>query len=120
MCALDPQTASRLAKICGRFGSDFKGERANAALLATRTLKAAGVTWDDVFSRSEQALPSHAKPTSAARHIGYVKWALGFPQFLTSWETGFLRDLARRRSPTAKQAAKLAQIIENLHARGAA
>jgi hypothetical protein len=42
----------RIAKIAGRFGSDFEGERAAAALLASRILRDHGATWSDVLAPS--------------------------------------------------------------------
>jgi len=43
---------TRIAKIAGRFGSDFEGERAAAALLASRILRDHGATWSDVLAPS--------------------------------------------------------------------
>ena len=39
----------RLVKVLGMLGSDHAGERAAAALQASRILKEAGLTWHDVL-----------------------------------------------------------------------
>lgn len=41
---------NKFSRVCGLLSSDFDGERAAAALLATRMLKDAGLTWSDLFS----------------------------------------------------------------------
>lgn len=49
----------RLVKICARMGSEHDGERAAAALLASRLLHTAGLSWEDVIA-------SERSPSSAA------------------------------------------------------
>ena len=39
----------RLVKLCGIFGSDHAGERANAAAAADRLVRQAGLRWPDVL-----------------------------------------------------------------------
>ncbi len=46
---LAPRVADRLAKLCGLFGSDHDGERANAARLADQLIREPGLTWPDVI-----------------------------------------------------------------------
>lgn len=46
---LPPADLSRLGKLAGMLGSDFDGERATAAALASNLLKNHGLTWADVF-----------------------------------------------------------------------
>jgi hypothetical protein len=41
--------SERLVKVLGMLGSDYPGERANAAQMATQILKDAGLTWYDVL-----------------------------------------------------------------------
>lgn len=40
----------KLAIVCGRLGSEFDGERAVAAQMATDILRRAGMTWADLFA----------------------------------------------------------------------
>jgi hypothetical protein len=44
---------TRFIGILGRLGSDHDGERASAAAMATRELRAAGLTWADVLQLPE-------------------------------------------------------------------
>ena len=39
----------RFIRLCGMLGSDFEGERANAAALASRMLRESGLTWRDII-----------------------------------------------------------------------
>ena len=43
----------RLVRVLGMLGSDFPGERDNAARTATRILREAGLTWYDVLDVEE-------------------------------------------------------------------
>lgn len=133
--ALDPKTAERLAKICGLLSSDHDGERATAALLVSRTMRAAGITWEDVFAvpdASEVAGAPRAdratqRPRTRARqpsmmmpHQGRALWALTFHAMLSEWERGFLQSLAQQRRASSGQLDKLEEIIADLRKRGAA
>ena len=40
---------SKFSRVCGMLGSDFDGERAAAALAATRMLANSGMTWSELF-----------------------------------------------------------------------
>jgi hypothetical protein len=118
--ALDPRTAERLAKICGRLGSDHDGERAAAALLVTRALHGAGVTWDDVFTPpTSSASPRTAPRAGEMPHRLKAVWALQYPHMLSSWEAGFLQSLCRQRRASTHQLNKLDEIVAELRARGA-
>jgi hypothetical protein len=54
-----PIPRDRLQKLCGLFGSQHDGERAAAAALADKLVRAAGLTWGDVIRRPA---PPHAPP----------------------------------------------------------
>jgi hypothetical protein len=41
---------ARLAKVLARLGSDHDGERAAAGLLASRMVREAGLTWDQLLA----------------------------------------------------------------------
>ncbi len=57
---------TRFVGICGRLGSDHDGERASAAAMATRELRAAGLTWADVLGDPGQA---QAEPVSRPDNV---------------------------------------------------
>ena len=50
----------RLVKLCGMFGSDHPGERANAAAAADKMIRDAGMRWPEVL------LPALPRPTASA------------------------------------------------------
>jgi hypothetical protein len=50
LTALTPEQRVRRARLCGMLGSDFDGERANAAFMANRLVRSLGLTWEDVLS----------------------------------------------------------------------
>lgn len=116
MRALDPAVASKLTKVCGLLGSDHDGERAAAAWQATRLLRQAGLTWADLFAPVPPPRTRAAAPVRAP-HAARVQWALGFQDRLTPWESGFLRDISRRRRLSARQAAMLETIVRELEER---
>lgn len=55
---------ARFTKLCGMLGSPNEGERASAALKASEMLKAADLTWEDVFKDSK-ALAEHLTLTKS-------------------------------------------------------
>jgi len=65
---LDSDTAAKLVKICGMFGSEHPGERAAAAVLADEIVRKAGLTWAQVIA-------------SAPKRHGYSRVEPGF----TAW-----------------------------------
>ena len=46
---LSSSTTTTLIKLCGMLGSDHIGERANAALMADKLVRSAGLTWSDII-----------------------------------------------------------------------
>jgi hypothetical protein len=121
MCALDPQTVGKLVKICGLLASDQAGERASAALQASRLLSKAGATWQEVIGAQCAAptQPQRQQSGFASGHAALAAWALCFRADLTTWECGFLTDIRRRRSLTPKQAMILQRIVTELRQGGA-
>ncbi len=92
--ALAPFLASKLAKVCGRFGSSFDGERATAAAMADRMIRNAGLTWDDVILQHfDEPVSDDARIRFCAEHT----------YLLTAWEVGFVASIGRRSFLTAKQ-----------------
>ena len=67
--ALHPNLRNKLAKACSRMDSKHDGERAAAALLATRILASAGLSWSDVICNAPPAttrLPEDLRSAMAA------------------------------------------------------
>jgi hypothetical protein len=119
MGALTEQDAKMLAKILGRLGSDFDGERAAAGAIAWRFIRERKLSWDEVLapslsdsgqyqSYSETPRPSRSDWRQLAKHClevgddGYL---------ITDWERGFLTNILRWWRPlTDKQWAVLNRI----------
>jgi hypothetical protein len=113
----------KLAAVLGMLGSDHDGERAAAALIASRIVREAGLSWrellvetssrDEVGSTEQQpATPTRAEPhwremLAAARRR---------PELLTEWESRFLSSIAWQRSLSPKQRAILAEIADKASA----
>jgi hypothetical protein len=122
---LNPTAADRLAKLCGMFGSAYDGERATAAAMADRELRAAGLTWEQLVEAAQRGLaaPSATRTPGATAANGgrtapVVEWLCQHQHLLSSWERGFVEDLRERwRGPlTAKQSEKLRDIERRLRA----
>lgn len=111
---LDPTSRAKLVGILGMLGSDFDGERAVAALLASRLLKSHGLTWDDLippavgFVAEQSDRDDQPDLTLCLRHI----------RLLTDWEAGFIRSITSRRRLSPKQSDVLHRIAGTLRARG--
>lgn len=113
--SLEPNIAAKLARVAGLLGSDFDGERAEAARRATMILRENGWTWADVFAPRPATDEAPAPPRS---HAATANWALRHPGFLSEWEVRFLEDLRRLRKLTSKQSAALETIVQKLRAAG--
>src|SRR4051812_30721079 len=97
----------RLVKLCGLFGSDHAGERANAAAAADRLVQQAGGRWPDVI------LPALPPPNGHGRIADQIDFVLDFPDALNEWEHRFTLSLARQRRPLSeKQRAILYELVE--------
>lgn len=100
---LDSGAANKLAKICGLFGSDSDGERASAAALADKVLKASGLSWAEVLG------PPHS-----------IEWQIGVAlagrDVLTMWERGFVYSVNGKRDLSPKQRDLLAGIAAKARA----
>jgi hypothetical protein len=110
-----PAERKRLVGILGRLGSDHDGERAAAGLLASRMLRSAGLSWEDV-------IPGE----TSRRHDIAPRWRadLGICQrnasYLRRWEQDFVANISVRLTITPKQRATLAEIADALRDRGRA
>jgi len=70
--ASDDRSREKFKRICGMLGSDGGGERANAAALATRLLRDAGLTWADIVDAALHAAHG-TRPTANPRPQGRHK-----------------------------------------------
>ena len=104
----DPKTASRLENVLAMLSSPNDGERANAAMMATRMLKELGLDWR---AFTQRALASHeaGKPEAGLElYLKLLCWSE-----LTDWERGFVSSLYDRHPKplTEKQRWHLWKII---------
>ena len=87
----------RLIQLCGMFGSDFEGERANAAMLASDLLRSQDLSWADVFTPAAAAPEPKHQPNLTARNK--VRFCQDHCWRLTEWEDSFMESLSRRHKP---------------------
>src|SRR5262245_3953019 len=78
-------------------GSDFEGERANAAALLSRSARERKLTLVEFLQRSLQTQPA---PSSSCQGesdlLDQLARAVSFERVLTTWEVGFARDVSFR------------------------
>ena len=102
---------SKLAKLCGMFSSNHMGERANAAAMADKIVRSAGLTWDQLFSKPPQA----AKPSSLEEVFEFIH---DRKHQLSEWEYSFVGSVfgqfQLKGTLSEKQWAKLFEIQERL------
>jgi len=110
---LPPAVRNRLVGILGRLGSDFHGERAAAALLATRLLRERGLSWDELLP-SQGAPPAGPTHASADLDLCQRRW-----DDLSPWLRSFVIGVSCRRKPLSPaQRQKLAEAAAALRGRG--
>jgi len=105
---LDPAMADKLARICGMFGSDHDGERASAAAMADKIVRAHGLSWFDVISPQLSVSDS-----TVAEKIAFALANIGA---LSMWERGFLYSVNGKRKLSPKQLAVLDEILAKAQA----
>jgi hypothetical protein len=115
---IDPQSADRLAKLCGLFGSDHDGERANAAAMADRLIRDLGLTWREVLITSPpkaavSVSSSWREPKTADECVGL---ALRHTDLLSDWEYDFLLNIRGRRNLSDKQWNVVDRIVSRIRA----
>ncbi len=100
---LDPATATRLAKVLGRLGSDFDAERATAARMADQLVRDVGLSWQDVLG-----LADDTNDTLPTCHRALAKWTLARLPELSERDRVFLETMVGwLREPSLKQRAWL-------------
>jgi hypothetical protein len=120
---LPPDTRRKLVATLGMLGSSHVGERDNAAQLATRMVRSAGLTWEALVAvprleaRSEPPRPRPAPSPPDWRELALRCGA--HPRWLSDWERTFA-GLPRWACLSSKQAATLDRIALKLRSRGVA
>ena len=138
---IHPKTIERMSKLAGMTGSSHDGEALNALRLLGKLVSDCGLTWEEVvragcsnlnpaaiqfdgaggpppYPRDPQATN---RPSGCQPHAAEALWALQHLELLTPKEAGFLRNMARQRSPiSAKQQDWLSGIVDRLRSEVAA
>jgi hypothetical protein len=140
MSSLDHKTFAKFSAVCARLASDHDGERAAAALLASRMLSGAGITWADLVEAAFAApAPIYAPPPPSAPQtqepryydpLGGMEVTLDLLEELldlgdvikiNQWERGFLEKLIAQENTdlSAKQRMSLSWILRKRDAAAA-
>lgn len=94
---LTQETLRRLVKVLGMLGSDHDGERAAAALQASRLLRDRGLTWEEVLARP-RATPNPYGPADLSDTAPVWRQVAarcrGAAARLSVWEVAFLDSIA--------------------------
>lgn len=99
--ALSSAERDKLVGLLGLLGSDFDGERATAAAMASRFIRERRLTWDDVIG-TPAPLPPPPRPSSGAPdcpalRAADVRLVLANVVLLTEWEATFVASVAAGR-----------------------
>jgi hypothetical protein len=108
---LPPASRQRLVRFCGMLGSDHDGERANAARMADRLIREAGLTWEAVIAvpaalhrPASQAQPQPDPGASGMGRVAEAQRILALHRaLLTQWEADFLQNIAGWRGPLSSR-----------------
>ena len=107
---MTPSERRRLVGVLGLLSSEHDGERAAAGLLATRLLKSANVTWEQLLSDNAPARLASAQPRPGLGWRIEVAFCQRHPTLLTPWEQRFINSLVACVSLSQKQQAVLSKI----------
>jgi hypothetical protein len=114
---VSPEIRRKLIGCLGMLGSDAIGERASEALLATRLLQSAGLSWDTIIPEA-QPITVHRAPPSPNWRITCER-LLQRPRDLSRWERDFVTDLQKFPRISAKQKLFLDEISQRILGGGA-
>lgn len=114
---MTPGERDKLVRVLGMLGSTHDGERAAAGRLATKLLKTAGRTWDEVVIDNSRPAAT-AAGSEITRRTSAMAVCAGHQSALTEWEARFLASIRRRRTLTERQMATLLKIATELPGRG--
>ena len=116
MSALSISDRTKLAKLLGMLSSDHVGERAAAALAASRFVQSRNLTWSDVVKPP----PSETRQPESGTWRQTVDRCLQRKGSLRVWELEFLCSLPSFPRLSAKQKAVLRDIAERVLGGGVA
>jgi hypothetical protein len=117
---LSPAELTKLVGILSRLESPFDGERAAAALLASRMLRRHGLGWKDLIVPSTVRVPSFHQPCRPEGRIADIDFALAHIDQLSTWEREFLTSIGDRVFLSIGQRRKLSEIVKKLRQADAA
>ncbi len=111
----DERTVSRLANVCAMLTSPNDGERATAALLASRVLASLGMNWRELVRRALTPEIGHPEDDTGDDESGILRLYRELLEWngLTGWEFDFLSNLSQRNviTPSERQQACLNRIV---------
>ena len=110
---MSPEVRRKLVGVLGMLASTHDGERAAAGLLASRLLKSAGVTWEQVIPE-QPATTIHRDRRQPPAGNSTIAFCLERDWQLTAWECQFLESIITRRALSPKQAAILDRIYDKV------
>lgn len=99
---MPPAELVRLRRLCGLLASDYDGERATAARMATALLRRLGLRWADVVHPP-------CLPPPEWREL--VDLCLSYRELLSEWEIDFLENLRSFKRISDKQTAVLERLV---------
>jgi hypothetical protein len=112
---VSPETRRRLVGVLGLLSSNHDGERAAAGLLATRILKAAALSWDDLIPEQPLVVRRHepAYPPSSVGETFKADFSLCRRRLdlLSAWERNFIDSVVHQTSLSEKQKAILHKLF---------
>lgn len=123
---LSPDAKRKLIGCLGMLGSDHDGERAAAGLLATKIIKDAGMTWEQLLNEpAPKPKPDpNPEPKEASKRWPREYWFDIATQcstmrvYLNSWECSFLDNILTFKTLSEKQMDSLSRIVEKLETKG--
>ena len=116
--ALSPAERNRLVGILGLLASPFDGERAAAGLLATRMLRACGLSWDGLIGGQDAPPHQPTRPGDTAADLTLCRRHVAT---LNPWQARFVAGIVQQRQGLSPaQRSKLAETARELRARGLA
>jgi hypothetical protein len=103
----------KLAAVLARLESPYEGERAAAGLIASRMIREAGLTWQELLEPEPPPLP----PPPKAEQLHWrdmIAICRRRPELLSQWEWGFLKSLAGFSRLSSKQLEVLGRLTEKV------
>ena len=99
---MDAHATERLKKLLGMLGSEFPGERANAAAMADSLARKLGLTWHEIIiSSSSTTSPSYRFGRDdflSVEELFHFALLAEEEDLLNPWERGFLINVYDRQA----------------------